>query len=94
MNTNTEATKTYVQEAASAGPKAAPVVPLPEIDRVLPDGAQTAEKQNNTKKPAHKSKFSGKKMGLKQLAQKTYSSVPNLPEEFTRSFGDIEDSFD
>jgi predicted ATP-dependent serine protease len=36
----------------------------------------------------------GKKIGLKQLSQKTYSDVPNLPEEFTRSFGDIEDAFD
>lgn len=35
-----------------------------------------------------------KKIGLKQLSQKTYSAVPGLPEEFTRSFGDIEDAFD
>lgn len=36
----------------------------------------------------------GKKIGLKQLAQKTYRDVNGLPEEFTRSFGDIEDAFD
>lgn len=36
----------------------------------------------------------GKKIGLKQLSQKIYRSVPNLPQEFTRSFGDIEDAFD
>lgn len=36
----------------------------------------------------------GKKIGLKQLSQKKYTSVPGLPETFTRSFGDIEDAFD
>ncbi len=36
----------------------------------------------------------GKKIGLKQLSQKKYTSVPGLPENFTRSFGDIEDAFD
>lgn len=36
----------------------------------------------------------GKKIGLKQLAQKKYSEVHGLPEKFTRSFGDIEDAFD
>lgn len=36
----------------------------------------------------------GKKIGLKQLAQKKYSEVAGLSETFTRSFGDIEDAFD
>jgi predicted ATP-dependent serine protease len=36
----------------------------------------------------------GKTIGLKQLAQKTYTLVPNLPQEFTDSFGTIEDAFD
>lgn len=36
----------------------------------------------------------GKKIGLKQLSQKTYRSVDGLPDEFTRSFGDIEDAFE
>lgn len=36
----------------------------------------------------------GKKIGLKQLAQKTYRDVDGLPDAFVRSFGDIEDAFD
>lgn len=36
----------------------------------------------------------GKKIGLKQLSQKTYRDVDGLPEEFIRSFGEIEDAFD
>jgi hypothetical protein len=36
----------------------------------------------------------GKKIGLKQLAQKKYNDVNGLSDEFTRSFGDIEDAFD
>jgi DNA replication protein DnaC len=36
----------------------------------------------------------GKKIGLKQLAQKTYRDVDGLPDEFKRSFGEIEDAFD
>ncbi len=36
----------------------------------------------------------GKKIGLKQLDQKKYSDVEGLPDQFTRSFGDIEDAFD
>jgi predicted ATP-dependent serine protease len=36
----------------------------------------------------------GKKIGLKQLAQKKYSEVNGISEELRRSFGDIEDAFD
>jgi hypothetical protein len=38
--------------------------------------------------------FMGKKIGLKQLSQKTYKDVPGLSKEFTQSFGAIEDAFD
>jgi hypothetical protein len=62
--------------------------------QLLPIEPQLPETQKPIRKAAPKSKNSGKKIGLKQLSQKTYSEVPNLPEEFTRSFGDIEDAFD
>lgn len=76
-------------------PEIAPVVPILGAPvQVLPDGAQSGDKQSIARNTAPKSKISGKKIGLKQLSQKTYTSVPGLPEEFTRSFGDIEDAFD
>lgn len=94
MNVTNEAAKTYEQPEVFVSPEGERFVPIDVFNRVFPGIAQTAEIQNNAKKAAPKSKFSGKKMGLKQLAQKTYKSVPNVPEEFTRSFGDIEDAFD
>lgn len=36
----------------------------------------------------------GKTIGLKQLAQKTYTLVQKLPQWFIDSFGNIEDAFD
>lgn len=62
--------------------------------QLLPIHTELPDNQTATKKATPKSNVSGKKIGLRQLAQKTYSDVPNLPEAFTRSFGDIEDAFD
>lgn len=76
-------------------PEKAPVVPISDIAaQLLTHEAQNAE--NHSRNPEKKPRFSisGKKIGLRQLSQKTYSSVPNLSEKFTRSFGDIEDAFD
>lgn len=82
-------------QSQNTEPEIAPVVPLLEASgRVLPVEAQSGENHHIVKIAAPKSKISGKKIGLKQLAQKTYSSVNGLPEEFKRSFGDIEDAFD
>lgn len=62
--------------------------------QVLPIQSQKTENEKPNRKAAPKSKNSGRKIGLKQLSQKTYSEVPNLPQEIMQSFGDIEDAFD
>jgi hypothetical protein len=73
----------------------APVIPLmPSEGQVFPGGAQTVEPHTKTEQKKPQKPMSGKKIGLKQLSQKTYSGVPDLPERFARSFGDIEDAFD
>jgi hypothetical protein len=95
LNTDTATTADYSQSPGAISPEKAPVVPIvPENRQVLPVHTQHAENHTATKNATPKSKNSGRKIGLKQLAQKTYSEVPNLPETFTRSFGDIEDAFD
>lgn len=65
---------------------------LPE--RLLHSSTQSADIHKKTAQKTAQKGIVGKKIGLRQLSQKTYSSVPNLPEKFIRSFGDIEDAFD
>ena len=73
----------------------APIIPISGApEQVFPQTAKPVEHHPQTAQKRPQNGISGKKIGLKQLAQKTYSSVPGLPEEFTRSFGDIEDAFD
>lgn len=95
MNTETATVADFKEPIGQNVSKNTPVVPLvADAGQVLSNEAQNGDNQKPVKKATPKSSISGKKIGLKQLAQKTYSEVPNLPEQFTRSFGDIEDAFD
>lgn len=95
MNTETATAADFKETVGQNLSKNTPVVPLvADAGQVLSNEAQNGDNQKPVKKVTPKSSLSGKKIGLKQLAQKTYSEVPNLPEQFTRSFGDIEDAFD
>jgi DNA replication protein DnaC len=67
---------------------------LTHFPQLLPVQAQKPEGQKKDAQKSPKKRASGRKIGLRQLSQKTYSSVDNLPDAFTRSFGDIEDAFD
>lgn len=84
--------------AAAVQPEPAPVIPLGAgtgTERQdFPADAQSTDIHSVTPKKKVKTSLSGKKIGLRQLSQKSYTSVPNLPDEFIRSFGDIEDAFD
>lgn len=95
IHTEAATTANFTEQTGQNMSKIAPVLPLAATPvQLLPVDAQTTDNQPEAKKAKPKSKTSGKKIGLKQLAQKTYSEVPNLPDSFTRSFGDIEDAFD
>ncbi|MGQ0740192.1 MAG: hypothetical protein ACT4OJ_14165 [Bacteroidota bacterium] len=71
------------------------VVPLKSLPiATLAESTQSVDNHSRTVLKNPRNGIKGKKIGLKQLSQKTYSSVPSLPDSFVRSFGDIEDAFD
>jgi hypothetical protein len=83
------------ENTTQTGQEIAPIVKISvDAERLLSGNAQSGEIQPETPKKRPQKRISGRKMGLQQLSRKTYTSVEGLPEEFIRSFGDIEDAFD